>query len=166
MKKSILNFGASIVILSLFFYSCQKEKEITNQQPNYVSNKGNADYITPPNNITLDAYRIYIRKEYSKALAKSIASLEVRNFLKEKINLTLLGETEMLHAEYFNEVLINSGNTFSQTLANNSSHDVTFFTDSVILYDPRLTILIPDDYYPENWQTQSYLPKVTYNPAG
>jgi hypothetical protein len=147
------------VMTVLGLNSCQKERNSSLNPNKQIGINIDLDALSPPPGFnSLFEFRIYARETYAEALAKIMPTLAVRQFIKEKVLETIDGETEFLHAKHFNALIGTS--TLSELLANNSHESLSFFDSLIIIYDPRLNILIPDDYYPENWNISALTPKV------
>jgi len=140
---------------------CQKDSVESIKNSNSLS----VNPLVPPAGFnTIQDYRNDIREKYAEALAKSLKEMDVRTFIKSKIANKVTSESEFLHAQFFNE-MVNDSLSFAQILKKNSNETDSFFTVIVPYYDPRLTVLIPEDYEPENWDVQSLLPKVVAPPT-
>lgn len=164
MKKVKLTIWAILiaVITVTSFNACKKDSVFKDNQQEIGLSK-DIDALTPPTGFgTLFDFRVYARETYAEALAKIMHNQSVKAFIKTHVTETIDGETELLHAKHFNHnfIINNTSYTFSELLASNSHEDVSFFDSLILIYDPRLNILIPDDYYPENWDILSLTPKV------
>jgi hypothetical protein len=163
--KPILN----IAILSIFiFLSCKKNGDLQNVNKKIDFNDAlqETNNVAPPANYsTIHTYRTEARKFVASALAKAMTNNQVRNFIKSQTTNKLLNETEFLYAEHYN-VVIHSGKTLATILRENSNKSDTFFNHDLLYYDPYMSILIPDDYEPENWDINSVTPKVAAAPSG
>jgi hypothetical protein len=54
---------------------------------------------------------------------------------------------------------------FIDFLVANSNQNDSFFRNTIPQFDPKLTVLIPDDYEPENWDTTLIIPLVVVPPT-
>lgn len=158
-----------IIIVSTVLISCNKENQkMTESKDSIIQNpemKNSVESVTiPPGFTNLSQYRTYLRNIYAKALAQAMTDINVRNFVKLKVNQKTVTETEFLHLVNKNELI--NGLSFSQILANITGDSLGFFTTHIPFYDPRLSILIPDDYEPENWNTAGLTPLVAAAPDG
>jgi len=157
-----------ITSLGVIFVSCKKQENESAIKPISTSvrtSTNETSIVPPPNYATIHAYRTEARKFVAQALAKAMLNSSVRSFLKTQVNLQLQNETEFLYAQHYNTVIYN-GKTFATILRENSVKNDTFFTLDLLYYDPYLTILIPDDYEPENWNLDILIPQVAAAPSG
>jgi hypothetical protein len=155
----------SILSVSLVLYACKKgnQKLETARKMEYSSNEISAP--TPSGYSNIHEYRTEARKLLSEAMAKAMSDVSFRNFLKMQVVTMLNGETEFLYSQKY-KTLVANGKTFAQILADNSTKSLTFFVNDLPYYDPYLSILIPDDYEPENWNVVGMTPKVAAAPSG
>lgn len=152
----------------LFLMSCKKNGDLKNfnQRTDLNDASEEINNVAPPANYsTIHAYRTEARKFVASALAKAMSNNQVRNFIKSQTTNKLLNETEFLYAQHYNDV-IHSGKTLATILRENSNKSDTFFNQDLLFYDPYMSILIPDDYEPENWDINSLTPKVAAAPSG
>ncbi len=107
------------------------------------------------------------RENFSKALAKAMASQPVRDFLKSQFMLKQTGDYEVLYESIKNQ-RINGALTFAQTLQQQGSGLASdFFSSKICQEDPTLTIIMPEfeNLSPEAWNTGSFVPKVAVQPV-
>lgn len=165
MKKTIILI--SILSTNLLWVSCKKNYENFkfNTQSKSSDSTIDASSIAPPVNYpTIHDYRTDARKSVAAALAKAMTIDEVRSFVKTLTTTKLLNETEFLYAQHYNDIIYNN-KTLATVLDENSTQNDTFFNQDLLKYDPYLSILIPDDYEPENWNIYSSVPKVAATPS-
>lgn len=163
MKKILISLSAVLCFICIF-HSCKKGKSINIKSA--ANSTNDEQSVAPPSGYsTIHDYRTEIRKITGKALAKAMVKKELRDFIKKQVTIQLQGETEFLYAQKYSTIIAD-GKTLAQILDENSPKDLSYFTNDLPYYDPYLTILIPDDYEPENWNTSNLIPNVASSPSG
>ncbi len=142
------------------FTSCKNDDKLLDFKQGKVTSLNSP----PPGFNTIQDFRNEIREIYAEAIAKSMKQIEVRTFIKHKIAVNPTIETEFLHAQYMLDIVNDTMNLIDY-LVLNSNKSSAFFEDTIPQYDPRLTVLIPDDYEPNTWDTSSLIPKVVAPPT-
>lgn len=162
--KKVFYLISGILIMGSAFLACKKNSGESLTQSG-TNKQSEASVPPPPGYTTIHEYRTEARKLLGEALAKAMTDITVRNFVKASVTAMLNGETEFLYAQKFNTIVSN-GQTFAQVLDNHSTKNLSFFTIELPYYDPYATILIPDDYEPENWNSAGAIPYVAAAPSG
>ncbi|MBC7426339.1 MAG: hypothetical protein H7321_07370 [Bacteroidia bacterium] len=156
MKKTLiltLSAGLSMFIL---FQSCKKEK---NEQLNKSLTNSSSVSVQGDAKFKNDAAVFYAR-----AVSMAVENADVRLWLKKKALEEVDGDFDILHSMVKNEIVSN-GRTWSMILSEVSGQSIDYFTVILPQAYPSLNMLIPDIYYPENWNTATVIPGVTAIPC-
>ncbi|OJJ19163.1 hypothetical protein BKI52_20335 [marine bacterium AO1-C] len=145
-----IKWVAFLMVIGL--YSC-------NQQDQNVAPTTSVVPITKPAEISTELDRQ--RADFAKALAKSLANSQVREFVKNEAAKKFDGDFDILYGKVRNTQV--GGQTFEQAIMENfvsanGRVNKTQFVDDLLNQDPRLNVAVPVNI--KGWNTANYAPMV------